>query len=85
MTKTSERPAAETGEAVSYGQRWREIKEVCERYGFTRDHLAQLRFTGTGPRYYAPTPRTIRYKFDDVDEWIESSARYGTAPEAVAR
>jgi len=45
----------------------------------TRNNLAQLRFKGQGPRYFKPTPRTVLYTEADVVEWIESSARTGTA------
>ena len=51
--------------------------------GMTKGSLAQLRFTGTGPRYRKPTPKTVLYVESEVIEWIESSARYGTALEAV--
>jgi hypothetical protein len=51
--------------------------------GMTKGQLAQLRFKGTGPRYRKPTPKTVLYLEADVIEWIENSARYGTAAEAV--
>ena len=54
--------------------------EVEERYGITRSHLANLRFTGRGgPRYFKPTPKKVFYSPADIEAWIESSARYGTA------
>ena len=57
-------------------------ERVCEIVpGMTKTNLAQLRFTGTGPRYYKPTPRVVLYREDDVIEWIESSARTSTAGE----
>lgn len=40
--------------------------------------LAQLRYTGKGPVYYNPTPRTILYKLSEVDKWLEASARTAT-------
>jgi hypothetical protein len=49
----------------------------------TKGKLAQLRFTGKGPRYFKPTPKTVLYREADVIAWIEDSARYGTAAEAV--
>jgi len=52
---------------------------VQAAYGFTRDHLAQLRFTGKGPRYFKPTPKKVLYLHEDIEEWIEASARVGTA------
>lgn len=54
--------------------------QVCEIIpGMTRGNLAQLRFKGTGPRYYKPTPRTVLYREEDIVKWIEDSARTGTA------
>ena len=51
--------------------------------GMTRGSLAQLRFTGKGPRYFKPTAKTILYKEEDVIQWVDGSVRYGTAAEAV--
>ena len=51
--------------------------------GMTKGALAQLRFTGKGPRYRKPTPKTVIYVESEVIEWIEDTARYGTALEAV--
>ncbi|PZF63332.1 hypothetical protein DEI81_07960 [Curtobacterium sp. MCBD17_013] len=54
--------------------------QVEEIYGITRNHLAQLRFTGRGgPRYFKPTPKRIFYSAEDIDSWIEASARNSTA------
>lgn len=54
--------------------------QVCEIVpGMSKGNLAQLRFKGTGPRYYKPTPRVVLYREDDIVEWIESSVRTGTA------
>lgn len=44
----------------------------------TEAHLAQLRYKGTGPVYYNPTPRTILYRLSEVEMWIEASARIAT-------
>ena len=58
--------------------------QVCEMLpGITKANLAQLRFTGKGPRYRMPTAKTVVYSEAEVIEWIEASARRGTAPEAA--
>ena len=58
--------------------------QVCELVpGMTKSTLAQLRYAGTGPRYRRVTPKTIVYLEAEILEWVESSARYGTAAEAV--
>lgn len=54
--------------------------QVCEMApGITKANLAQLRFKGTGPRFYKPTPRVVLYTEADVRAWIEDSARTSTA------
>lgn len=59
-------------------------QQVCEIVpGMTKGALAQLRFTGKGPRYRKPTPKTVLYLESEVIDWIENSARFGTALEAV--
>ena len=47
--------------------------------GMTRNHLAQLRFDGTGPRFYKPTGRTVFYKTSEVLAWMNRSAETSTA------
>ena len=55
-------------------------EQVCEMVPkLTRGNLAQLRYTGKGPKFLAPTPRTIIYRRSDVVEWIEASERTSTA------
>lgn len=55
-------------------------EQLCELVpGTTKGSWAQLRFTGKGPRYYKPTPKTVLYKESEVLEWIDASARFGTA------
>jgi len=54
-------------------------EEVCELIpGMSKGNLAQLRFTGKGPKYRKPTPKTVVYRESEVIEWIENSARTGT-------
>lgn len=55
-------------------------EQVCEIVpGMTKTNLAQLRFKGTGPKYYKPTPRVVLYDEASIHEWIASSVRTGTA------
>ncbi|MDQ0576473.1 helix-turn-helix transcriptional regulator [Agromyces albus] len=68
--------------AVSSAARTRylTVDEVCELVpGMTKTNLAQLRFNGKGPRYRKPTPKTVLYLESEVIEWVEASARQGTA------
>lgn len=47
--------------------------------GMTVGHLAQLRFTGVGPKFLKPTPRKVLYRRRDLIEWLEASERTSTA------
>ncbi|MDQ1217187.1 helix-turn-helix transcriptional regulator [Microbacterium arborescens] len=47
--------------------------------GMTTNNLAQLRFTGKGPKFLKPTPRTVVYRRSDVIAWLEASERTSTA------
>lgn len=53
---------------------------VCELIpGMSKQKLAQLRFTGDGPAYYKPTPKTVVYSRAQVLAWLEGTMRQGTA------
>lgn len=45
----------------------------------TTAKLAQLRFTGSGPVFYKPTPKTVVYAEGDVYRWLATTMRTGTA------
>ena len=49
------------------------IAAAADYLSVTREHLAQLRFYGTGPTYLRPTPRRILYLRSDLDSWLEES------------
>ena len=51
--------------------------------GVSRAHLAQLRFTGGGPMFRKPTPKTVLYVESEVIAWVESTARRDTTGGAV--
>ena len=53
---------------------------VSEMTGLSTGALAQLRYTGNGPRYYKPTPKTVLYRRSEVVAWVEASARERTSP-----
>ncbi|MFC5791989.1 hypothetical protein EDM22_12275 [Agromyces tardus] len=49
-------------------------EQVCDLIpGMTKTNLAQLRFTGKGPKFLKPTPRTVVYRERDILEWLEAS------------
>lgn len=51
---------------------------VVETTGLSKAALGQLRYLGTGPRFYKPTPRTVLYRRSEVLAWIESSVQVRT-------
>jgi hypothetical protein len=54
--------------------------QVCALVpGMTKTNLAQLRFTGKGPKFLKPTARTVVYREADVIDWLEASERTSTA------
>ena len=55
----------------------REVAEMIP--GMTTANLGQLRFTGKGPTFLKPTPRTVVYRERDVIDWLEASERTSTA------
>ncbi|MDO8338440.1 MAG: helix-turn-helix domain-containing protein [Microcella sp.] len=61
-----------------------DIDQTCELTGLSRGGLAQLRFRGEGPPFYAITPRKIRYRETEVVEWMASKRRQSTADSALA-
>lgn len=57
---------------------------VSEMTGLSTAALAQLRYLGTGPRFYKPTPRTVLYKRSEVLAWVEASAQIRTGTRVLA-
>lgn len=54
--------------------------QVCQIVpGMTKSNLSQLRYTGKGPKFLKPTPRTVVYRESDIIAWLEASERTSTA------
>lgn len=51
--------------------------------GITKGQLAQWRYRGIGGPRYRKLGKTIVYELGEVIEWVDASARVGTALEAV--
>lgn len=52
---------------------------VCEEVpGLTPGLLAQLRFKGRGPKFLKPSPRTVVYRWSDVEAWLNSTEQTST-------
>lgn len=49
-------------------------EDVCQMIpGLSKGSLAQLRYTGRGPKFLKPTPKTVLYREADVIDWLEGS------------
>lgn len=46
---------------------------VAEYLDTTTANLAQHRYRGTGPKFIKLGHRAIRYRWEDVDAWIEAN------------
>lgn len=44
----------------------------------TEGALAQLRYTGRGPKFIKVSGRAVRYRWSDVYEWVENRTRERT-------
>jgi hypothetical protein len=59
-------------------------ENVCEMVpSITKGQLANFRYLGRGGPRYRKLGKKILYLRSEVIEWVEGSARSGTAPEAV--
>lgn len=54
------------------------LDQVAEYLQMSKGSLAQLRYLGKGPKYFALTAKTIRYRQNDIEAWVSASARTGT-------
>lgn len=60
-------------------------KQAARFLGFSARTLQSWRFRGGGPRYVSVSPRCVRYRLEDLRQWIEDRLRTSTAdpgPEA---
>ncbi|MFI7002515.1 helix-turn-helix transcriptional regulator [Nocardia sp. NPDC050175] len=52
--------------------------EFCEYAGLTRGQSAQLRYTGRGPTFIKVTGRQVRYRWEDIEAWVQSRSKQRT-------
>lgn len=43
---------------------------AADLIGVTTDQLAQMRYKGTGPVFYKPNARLVRYRRTEVLDWL---------------
>ena len=47
-------------------------KDFASFAGLTLGQVAQLRYLGQGPRFIRVTGRQIRYRWEDIEVWLEA-------------
>lgn len=57
------------------------VEDLMERYGMTRESLAQMRYKGTGPTFFKAGKR-VYYRWADVLEWEASNVKQRTGEES---
>jgi len=58
-------------------------EEAADYLGVTVDTLAAHATRGTGPQYAKLSGRAVRYRREDLDDWVESKLRTSTKDGAV--
>lgn len=53
-------------------------KEFCAHTGLTPGQSAQLRYHGTGPKFVKVTGRQVRYRWSDIEAWIDQRTKQRT-------
>jgi predicted DNA-binding transcriptional regulator AlpA len=54
------------------------VDDFCQYAGLTRGQAAQLRYMGDGPAFVKVTGRQVRYRWSDIEKWVESRTRSRT-------
>lgn len=47
-------------------------KDFARYAGLSIGQVAQLRYLGNGPRFIRVTGRQIRYRWEDIEDWLEA-------------
>lgn len=55
-------------------------RKAASILGLSRRTLQHYRLTGTGPRFFQLTKRTIRYSRDELDRWM-NERKFGSTSE----
>lgn len=58
--------------------------QAAEFLGFTPSFLQARRYRGTGPAYVRISQRAVRYRPEDLEQWLEERTYTSTAEETVA-
>lgn len=58
--------------------------DTAKYLSLTEQSLAQLRYTGRGPTFRKLGAKTVRYRVEDLDAWVDAAARTSTLDRAAA-
>ncbi|WP_454194328.1 helix-turn-helix transcriptional regulator [Nocardia sp. Marseille-Q1738] len=58
--------------------------EFCEFAGLTPAQSKQLRYLGKGPKFIKVTGHQVRYRWSDVEAWLEANTRQSTGEQPGA-
>lgn len=58
-------------------------KQVAEFLGYSEAGLAQMRYRGIGPRFIKLGGRAVRYRWEDVEKWLDQQSRERTGTPAI--
>ena len=67
-----EKTKPERLELMTLQNRLADTTEVADYVGLSPAQMKQLRYLGEGPKFVRVTGRQVRYRWEDVDAWIES-------------
>ena len=56
-------------------------KRAAKMLGFTRRFLQARRIRGGGPPFIKISPRAVRYRLTDLEQWVEARVRINTSNE----
>lgn len=56
--------------------------EFSEFAKITEGHAAQMRYAGTGPKFIKLTGKQVRYRWSDIEAWLEERTRTSTSASA---
>lgn len=60
------------------------IEEFCEFIGVTREQASQMRVLGTGPKFIKVTGRQVRYRWSDIEAWLDENTHQSSGEQIRA-
>jgi predicted DNA-binding transcriptional regulator AlpA len=56
--------------------------DVAQHLGYSPEGLAQMRYRGTGPKFIKLGGRAVRYRWSDVEAWLDRQTMERTGDNA---